>query len=99
MGDLKNILRTIGILLIAACGCVGKDSEVPKSQTAKAKKTAPGADIFDNKYVLNISIEFSTNELKALQKDARHYVRAELREGTNVWRDVGVHLKGAAGSF
>ena len=75
-----------------------KAEKAPK--TGKKKdKGIPGADIFDNKTVLPIRIEIATNELKALQIDNRKYVRATVWEGTNVWYDVGVHLKGAAGSF
>jgi hypothetical protein len=94
MGDLSRILRIIGVLLTVACCGVATAADA-----AKANKPVPGADIFDNKHVLAFSINFSTNELKALQKDVRHYARAEIREGTNVWHDVGIHLKGAAGSF
>ncbi len=65
----------------------------------KKVKKQPGAELFDNKTVLNIVIEISPGELQTLQRDNRHHVRATLREGTNVFKDVGIHLKGAAGSF
>ncbi len=61
-------------------------------------KPAPGAEIFDNRHVLPLRIEIAPNEWKALQRDNRKHVRATVREGTNVWKDVGVHVKGAAGS-
>jgi spore coat protein H len=88
------IHRTLGIvaaLLLAATCAIAAEGKAPKP--------VPGADIFARPVVLPLTIEFSTNELKALQKDQRHYVRATVREGSNVWNDVGVHLKGAAGSF
>ncbi|HMJ88412.1 MAG TPA: CotH kinase family protein, partial [Candidatus Acidoferrum sp.] len=91
MGAIQN--RTLGIIstVLMAASAFGAET--------KANKPVPGADIFDNKHVLPITIEISTNELKALQRDARRYARATVREGTNVWNEVGIHLKGAAGSF
>ena len=77
----------------------GKSSK-PNAPRAKPKKgkRAPGEEIFDNKTVLPIRIEVSTNELAVLRRDDRHDVRATVWEGTNVFRDVGMHIKGAAGS-
>jgi spore coat protein H len=61
-------------------------------------KRAPGAEIFDNKTVLPIRIEISASELATLRKADRQDVRATVWEGTNMYRDVGLHVKGAAGS-
>jgi len=50
--------------------------------------------------VVQLSVELGPKELESLRRDPRRYVRATLREGdTAVYRNVGVHLKGAAGSF
>ncbi|HWN97001.1 MAG TPA: CotH kinase family protein [Methylomirabilota bacterium] len=62
------------------------------------QKPAPGAEIFDNKHVLGFRIEISPSELATLRRNDRQPVRATVHEGTNVWRDVGLHVKGAAGS-
>ena len=93
------LLVSLGtVVLVPTTWAAEKAGKAPK--TGKKKdKGVPGADIFDNKTVLPIRIEIATNELKALQIDNRKYVRATVWEGTNVWYDVGVHLKGAAGSF
>lgn len=61
-------------------------------------KRAPGAEIFDDKTVLPIRIEISSNELAVLRRDDRRDVRATVWEGDTVYRDVGLHVKGAAGS-
>jgi spore coat protein H len=75
---------------------------LPSAKTLAAKHTkesgAPGAEIFDNQTVLPIRIEISATELATLRKDDRKDVRATVWEGTNVYRDVGLHVKGAAGS-
>jgi hypothetical protein len=60
----------------------------------------PGADIFaTNAPVLRIQIEIGRNEIHSLQNDARKPVPATLREGTNVYPNVFVHIKGSAGSM
>ena len=97
----------VALALLAVFGSLAPGHKIMAAEKAdKAPKTGkkkdkgiPGADIFDNKTVLPIRIEIATNELKALQQDNRKHVRATVWEGTNVWHDVGVHLKGAAGSF
>src|SRR5688572_12172460 len=62
------------------------------------RKRTPGEEIFQNKTVLPIRIEISSNELARLRRNDREAVRATVYEGSNVWRDVGLHVKGAAGS-
>ena len=68
----------------------------PKGERARE---IPGKTLFDVPRVLNISIEIASKELESLRRNNREHVRSTVREGTNVWRDVGIHLKGAAGSF
>src|SRR5258705_10001387 len=70
----------------------------PAFGASYAPKRVPGAEIFDNKTILPIRIEISSNELAVLRRDDKSDVRATVYEGTNVWRDVGLHVKGAAGS-
>jgi spore coat protein H len=61
-------------------------------------KPVPGEGIFDNKTVLPLRVEISSNELARLRRNDREPVRATVYQGSNVWRDVGLHVKGAAGS-
>lgn len=47
-----------------------------------------------------LRIEISQAELAKLNRDARSFVRCTIREGDEfIYSEVGVHLKGAAGSF
>ncbi len=46
-----------------------------------------------------LSIELPVSEVERLRSQPRHYVRATVREGTNVFRNAGLHLKGSIGSF
>jgi len=53
---------------------------------------------FASGIIPHLRIEIQATNLQALRRDARSYVRAVVREGDTVYEDVGVHLKGAAGS-
>ena len=47
-----------------------------------------------------LRIEISPPELAKLNKDNRSFVRCTIREGDDfIYSEVGIHLKGAAGSF
>jgi hypothetical protein len=69
---------------------------------ARGKKKDEG--VFDPAPVHRYSLEIPEEGLAVLRKDRkeenrRTYVRATFREYDVVMRDVGVHLKGGAGSF
>lgn len=64
-----------------------------------AASSSPGNALFaTNAPIRTFKIQVSGGELTALQKDNRAYVRGIVTVGTNVFKDVGVHLKGN-GSF
>ncbi len=55
---------------------------------------------FKSDKVLQLALELGPKEADTLRREPRTYVKATLKEGDKaVYRDVGVHLKGAAGSF
>lgn len=67
---------------------------------AQTKKSAKESDeFFKSDKVLNLEIELGKKELDALRRDPRKYVQATLKDGDKVYAKVGVHIKGAAGSF
>ncbi|HTD65896.1 MAG TPA: CotH kinase family protein [Candidatus Limnocylindria bacterium] len=77
----------------------GQSTPAASANKDKKQKRAPAEEIFDNKTVLSFRIEISPRELVFLRhEDDRKDVRATIYEGTNVWHDVGLHVKGAAGS-
>jgi spore coat protein H len=49
--------------------------------------------------VLHLAIDLDPQALESLRREPRKYVKAVLKEGDRVYRDVGVHVKGAAGSW
>lgn len=76
-------------------------------EPAKGKKVK-GESLFNGTNVVRISIEISRTDYNLLRGTHwggrgggknRPEVKAVIREGTKVYRDVALHLKGAAGSF
>lgn len=59
---------------------------------------APGDSFFNDPNLRTFRIQVDEPALAVLEKNDRSYVRASIREGTNVFPDVGIHLKGM-GSF
>src|SRR5687767_1024779 len=54
---------------------------------------------FESGLIPHIEIEIAQTNLNRLRRYPREYVRATIREGGKVYEEVGIHLKGAAGSF
>lgn len=64
-----------------------------------APKPDPAADLFAHKGpVPVVRITLDKENLALLQREPRKYVRATVRVGDQTLRDVGIHIKGAAGS-
>jgi hypothetical protein len=69
-----------------------------QKEGAKSKRD-PSEAFFTNVSVPRLKIEIVGTNLAALRQDNRKYVRATIKEGETVYEEVGIHLKGAAGSF
>jgi hypothetical protein len=59
----------------------------------------PGADLFNHARVLRLRVETGPAALAGLRRDPRKYVNATIHEGSAGYTNVGLHLKGAIGSF
>jgi hypothetical protein len=59
----------------------------------------PSDGFFTNHTIPRIRIQLDEAALAALRNKFREYTRATVMEGTNVWREVGIHLKGQYGTF
>jgi spore coat protein CotH len=75
-----------------------KVGDAPKKSAGK-KPTEASAELFKGGKVLKIDIHIDPKEMDALRREPRKYARATLKEGDNVYKNVGLHVKGAAGSF
>src|SRR5579859_8155354 len=57
------------------------------------------AEFFADGKIYDIVVELSDKDLASLRQDSRKYVKATIREGGKICgKDVGVHVKGSAGS-
>jgi spore coat protein H len=80
-------------LALAAAG-------VPAAEVAPPPRLITERDaFFRSDKVYEIEITVSKKELDALNREPRKYVRATLKEAGTTYGDVGIHLKGAAGSW
>jgi hypothetical protein len=63
------------------------------------KATDERSDFFDNGKVYTIVVELSDNDIASLRRESRKYVKATIKEDGKVCgEEVGVHIKGSAGS-
>lgn len=70
------------------------------SPHVNAQKPAQESDeYFKSGKILTLELTLGKDEMQSLRMDHRKNVKATLKEGETRYRDVAVHLKGAAGSF
>ena len=58
-----------------------------------------GTELFGAERVREYHLELSDDAIKQLHEKPKHYVPATFREGSDVYKNVGVRLKGGYGSF
>lgn len=96
----------IGAVLLCT-GCVGWCGESALSSTSTGEADVSD-ELFTNSAVRQIEIEISDKGMAELRRyrwhrgtdrDDRPKVPATVREGSRVYTNVSVHLKGSAGSF
>jgi hypothetical protein len=83
-------------LLLAILWCV---MPAAAQQQKKAPKRDISQEFFSSGRIPHLRLEINATNLAALKKENRKYVPCTVRDGQAVYEDVGVHLKGAAGSF
>lgn len=85
---MKPTLSWALLLLAAPCGLFAQ----------KANKESD--EFFKSDKVWQLVLDLGPQELDSLRREGRKYVKATLKEGDKVvYKDVGIHLKGAAGSY
>ena len=65
---------------------------------AAAAQRENSEKFFDSGVIPHIRIQIAETNLAKLRRNDRNYVRATVKEGDTVFEEVGIHLKGAAGS-
>jgi spore coat protein CotH len=71
----------------------------PALAQSTTKTKDPAGEFFKAEKAIEISLEIGPKEMDSLRKQDRTYVKAKLTEGKDAYRDVGVHLRGSAGSY
>jgi hypothetical protein len=66
---------------------------------AASAKLKNAEEFFTSGSIPHLRLSIAQTNLAKLRRNARDYVRATVKEGDQVYEEVGVHLKGAAGSF
>lgn len=95
-----GLRRFLGGALLVSCGlAVALGWAASASGAEKKIKPDPSGDFFKSNAVPRLVIEIAGTNLANLERDNRKYAKATVREGGTVYGEVGVHLKGAAGSF
>jgi len=97
------------MLLLLALRVPGPLSILPESRAAeelvrapevrKTTEALPGSEIFDVPTVLDFQVQLGETNLQALREHPREYTPTTVVVNGEVYREVGVKLKGAAGSF
>jgi len=87
---MSKTLNFLFLLLLLISPCI--------SELAAADKPPPAHELFTDGKVRTFKISVEEPGLSVLKKNDRSYVRVTISEGTNVFKDVGIHLKGM-GSF
>ena len=83
----------IAILVWSVCG------QAAESKALKKASLTATEQLFSDPKVLEISIDVPQAQLEALKKEPRVYVKATVKEGTNVYENTGFRFKGTNASI
>src|SRR5260221_8457860 len=92
----RALLFAVLILLLGGMG--GGLNAQSSSNSFFRTKHGASDQFFINSAIPHLKIEIKGTNLVALRRNNRAYVRSTIREGDTVYSDVGIHVKGAAGS-
>lgn len=96
-GKAATWIARAAIVSIIGLICLRVPLECGAAQT-EIQKRAVAEDIFRDCYIPKLSLEISPRGIANLRMNSRTYVRATIREGTTVYTNVAIHLKGGPGS-
>lgn len=91
---MNRVFLAVSFLVIALAAAATPAEPAPPPRAIKDRDA-----FFRKPAVHNVTITVPRKELDALNRDPRKYVKCTLKEGDTEYTDVGVHLKGAAGSW
>lgn len=92
-GSGRRWCRAVAFLLLGFV-CRGEPA-----RAGRMAKPDVSEEFLTNGPIPLLQIEIRGTNLAALRRNDRNYARATVKEGETVYVNVGMHLKGAAGSF
>jgi len=93
------MMNSFGLMIIAGLVLIQAGVEPPASKPPVRKPDASD-EFFKKGTIPELRIQVSESELEKLQGDKRKYVRCTIQENRKTtYKNVGIKLKGAAGSF
>src|SRR5687768_588813 len=83
-------IHVVVLALVACCSaaCAAESKALKKASLAATEQ------LFAEPKVFNVSVEVPQAQLDALKKEPRVYVKATVKEGTNVYANTGFRFKG-----
>ena len=87
---LTRKLREIRVALLLC----GLGSFTAAFAAPKPDKPDPSDTFFTNHTIPRIGIQLDEEALAALRNKFREYTKATVFERSNIWREIGIHLKG-----
>lgn len=95
---IAQLLCATGLVSPGYGATVAPSPQSTTTEPSVQAKTESDA-FFASQTIPVIKIQLSENALRSLRREPRTYVQAKIQEGSNTYENVGIHLKGAAGSF
>src|ERR1051325_231508 len=92
------MLRWFYLMAAVGLGWALQPATAPGSVMKQQNQIASSA-FFSNSVVYRIRVEIGPEEMARLRKDPKQFVHATIKEGGQTYSEVGLHLKGQAGSF
>ena len=88
-------------LILCVVLLAGLDLPAPAASAAAAPTNSPpaGAAIFDRPTLVRCRVQLAENSLNSLRSSPREYASGTITLDGQTFTNVGIHLKGAAGSF
>jgi spore coat protein H len=94
----KLVVLAIVLFTWGPFAALAEPKAAKPAKVAKAPRADLTDEIFTNGIIAKVYVEVDTANMAFLRKSSHSYVKAKVKEGTNTWDEVGVHVKGSAGS-
>src|SRR5437868_2054183 len=100
---MKRFSAKCRIVRLVVCGLLAGQFVTSGAQKSTTHKLDESETFFTNGHIPFIQIEISKTNFAKIRrgegaKNEKTYYPCTVREGTNAWEEVGIHIKGAAGS-